>query len=177
MIKTFRFLWREFKRALPPTLFFMVVFHVAALLHGLDEESFGITPSRSAKATIAALVLGKLFLLLDERRFANLFAGRPLIYTTLWKTLIYSVLATLALWCEELAPLLLHSRGPFAAALGEHVARIVWPRFWSTHIILVSWVLIFCVLSALINALGKDRAMTLFFGVRPRRFASRTYRR
>lgn len=176
MRKTWRFLGRELSKALPPTLFFMVVFHVAALIHGLDERSFGITPSRSATATVGALILGKLFLLLDDRRVTQLFAGRPLIYTTLWKTLLYSLLATLALWCEELAPRLYRAAAPHEAWT-QIVAAIDWPRFWATHINLVSWVLIFCILSALIEALGKDRAMTLFFGVRPRRDASRPDRR
>ena len=88
MPKSIRFLFHEFLKALPTTLFFMVVFHLALLIIHLDEESFGITPSRSATATIGALILGKLNLLLNETRLANLFAGRPLIAATLWKTLL-----------------------------------------------------------------------------------------
>lgn len=176
MTKAFRFLAGEFKKALPPTLFFMIVFHIAALIHGLDEESLGITPSRSATATVSALVLGKLFLILDDRRLTQRFAGRPLIYNTLWKTLLYSLLATLALWCEELIPRLYQAASPREAWV-QFAARIDWPRFWATHINLVSWVLVFCILSGLIEALGKDRALTLFFGVRPRRGGSHPGRR
>src|SRR5690606_16929568 len=54
---------REFGRALPPTLFFLISFHIGVLIRHLDEEGYGITPGRSMMATISALVLGKLYLL------------------------------------------------------------------------------------------------------------------
>jgi hypothetical protein len=75
MEKLFRIIATEARKALPPTLFFMAVFHIAMLIRHLDEVSYGITTERSASATIAALVFGKMYLLLGERRFMNLFAG------------------------------------------------------------------------------------------------------
>ncbi len=167
MPKSIRFLLHELLKALPTTLFFMVVFHLALLIIHLDEESFGITPSRSATATIGALILGKLNLLLNATRLANLFAGRPLVVATLWKTLLYTILATLALFCEEVAPLILH-HGSLEPAWLQYRSEIVWPRFWANHILLLMWVLIYSAATELVTAIGKDRIMTLFFGWSPK---------
>ena len=166
MPKTVRFLVHEFLKALPATLFFIVVFHLALLVIHLDEESFGITPGRSATATIGALILGKLNLLLNESRLANLFSGHPLAIATLWKTLLYTILATLALFCEEMAPIVLHQQG-LEPAWHQYRAEIVWPRFWANHILLVMWVLVYSAASELITAIGKDRILLLFFGWSP----------
>lgn len=128
MTKSTPFLLRELLKALPSTLFYLVVFHMALLILHLDEESFGITPSRSATVTIAAMILGKLNLLLNETRLANLFAGHPLTIAVLWKTLLYSILASLALIGEEMAPLMLAHGNP-APAWRQYQSEIAWPRF------------------------------------------------
>ena len=160
---TLSFLIREFKRALPPTLFFLVVFHIAMFIRHLDETSYGITSSQSVSATISALILGKLYLLLDERRFTNVFADKPLIYTTLWKTLIYGVLATLATIGEELIPMI-HHDGGLTSAWHHYLGETVWARFAANHLILISWILIFTASSELIQRVGTDTVIGLFFG-------------
>ena len=164
MEKLFRIIATEARKALPPTLFFMAVFHIAMLIRHLDEVSYGITPERSASATIAALVFGKMYLLLCERRFMNLFAGRPLIFGTLWKTGLYSLLGSGLLLCEEIVPLI-HQHAALAPAWQQYLSETVWPQFWANHLFILLSVLAYTAASELIGAVGKDRVRTLFFGI------------
>jgi hypothetical protein len=63
-----KFLAGEFKKALPPTLFFMVVFHAAALIRGLDEESFRLTPTINSSLRLCQLILADCSLLTLPRQ-------------------------------------------------------------------------------------------------------------
>ena len=167
MGKLLRLIATEARKALPPTLFFLAVFHIAMLIRHLDEESYGVTTGRSASATIAALVFGKVYLLLGERRFMNMFAGRPLIFSTLWKTGLYSLLGSFLLLCEEMIPLI-HQHAALAPAWQQYLAEIVWPRFWANHLFMLVSVLTYTAASELIEAIGKARVRSLFFGIGPR---------
>ena len=51
---------------------------------------------------LAALVLAKAVLLADLWPAINRYPDRPLVYNVLWKTLIYSVVATLLHYLENL---------------------------------------------------------------------------
>jgi hypothetical protein len=166
MGKGLRFIATEVRKALPPTLFFMVVFQIATLIRHLDEESYGVTPGRSASATLAALVFGKVYLLLGERRFMNVFAGRPLIFSTLWKTGLYSLVGSFLMVCEEIIPLI-HQHAALAPAWQQYLSETVWPRFWANHLFMLLSVLTYTAASELIGAVGKARVRSLFFGNSP----------
>lgn len=163
MGKTLGFLGKELKKALPPTLFFMVVFHAAAVIRGMDEESFGITPGSSATATIAALILGKLIMVLDENRYINHWAGRPLIYSVVWKSLIFWLLASLLMFLEEMVPELREWKS-LSLALQHKLSTVNWLRLWANHVMLMVWLLIYCATAELDRTLGKGRLQHLFFG-------------
>jgi hypothetical protein len=164
MGKGLQFIATEVRKALPPTLFFMVVFQIATLIRHLDEESYGVTPGRSASATIAALVFGKVYLLLGERCFMNVFAGRPLIFSTLWKTGLYSLVGSFLMVCEEIIPLI-HQHAALAPAWQQYLSETVWPRFWANHLFMLLSVLTYTAASELIGAVGKTRVRTLFLGI------------
>ena len=157
------FLLHEAKKAVPPTLFFLIVFHLGAIIRHLDESGLGITAARSGSATVAALILGKIYLLMDERPFANRFKNRPLILGTLWKTVIYWSLATVATALEELLPTWFHL-GNFQAALAEITQDLKVPTFIANHLVLLVSIFIFSALSELTRAIGARKVWELFFG-------------
>lgn len=163
MIRLFQFIGHEARKALPPTLFFLVVFHIATLIRHLNVESYGINPSRSASATIAALIFGKAYLLLGDRRMMKVFSGRPLIFSTLWKTALYSLFGSFLLLCEEIVPLI-HQHRALAPAWQQYLSEILWPRFWANHLFMFFSVLTYTAASELITAVGKEKVRTLFFG-------------
>lgn len=159
------FLLHEAKKAIPPTLFFLIVFHLTAIIRHLDESGLGITAARSGSATVAALILGKIYLLMDERDFANRFKNRPLILGTFWKTMIYWFIATVATALEELLPAWFHLRG-FHPALAHVTENLTLPIFLANHLILLASIFIFSALSELTRAIGARKVWELFFGKR-----------
>jgi hypothetical protein len=172
MRRVFRAIAKEIKEAIPPTLFFLIAFHVAAFVRVLFEESEGLTPEDSTLATIGALIVGKTSLVVDHLRVTNLFSRGPLILSIFWKTLIFSLLATLFQGIEELVPLV-SKYGSVRAATGHLFAEIVWPRFWAKHIVLLLFVLIYSLAVELIRVFGAEQMKRLFFGVGNRQQPSR----
>jgi hypothetical protein len=163
MIRVFRTIIKEAREAIPPTLFFLVAFHLAALIRALNEEAYGITPGASTLATIGALIVGKTSLIVDHLRITNLFSCGPLIVSIVWKALFFSLLATLFQGVEELVPLV--SKYGSVGLGAEHLfSEIVWPRFWANHILLLVFVLIYSLAVELIRVFGATEMKHLFFG-------------
>lgn len=159
------FVLREAKKAFPPTLFYLVIFHLSAMILHLDEKGLNITPTQSGRATIAALILGKVYLVIEGKSFANCFNGKPLIFNTLWKTLVYWVLATLATALEEFLPVFYHDP-KFGEALASVLKDVSVSRFMATHLILLVSIFVFSALSELTRAIGNRKVWALFFGKR-----------
>ena len=164
MKKIFAFLRKEFKEALPPTLFFLAMFHLVAFLRSLTEESYGITPTSTAMATVGALIVGKTILIVNKLRFTNWFSQSPLAVSIVWKALIFSVFTTLFQIVEEMVPLLM-KYGSLAGAVDHLLVETVWPRFWANHILGLILLLIYCSAVELIRVFGAERLKYLFFGI------------
>lgn len=157
--------FKEFKKALPPTLFFMAAFHISTLLRHLDEESLGVTTDRAVSATIAALVVGKVFLVLDNLGLNKFLLDRPMIYAMCLRTMVYSCFVSLA-WClEDFVPLLLHHL-TWQEAWQDYRQDFSKPMFWANHLVLMLWVMAYAFSSMLIEIIGKERVLAVFLGVK-----------
>jgi hypothetical protein len=156
----------ELLELLPPTLYFFVTLHIVAFIRALMNLDTSITLPNSASVTVAALILGKAVLLADMLPFINRFPEKPLIWNVGWKTVLYSLVATLLHYLERLfdqwrdAPNL-------AAANRELLERIVWPHFLAIEILLVVLVVVYCTVAELARLLGSDRLKSIFFGPLP----------
>jgi hypothetical protein len=95
MSKTSAKIREELDALIPPTIYFFVALNIIALIHALLLKGTGIEPSTPLEIAVAALILGKAVLLADLLPAINRYPEKPLIYNVLWKTLIYSVVATL----------------------------------------------------------------------------------
>ena len=162
MHKKLQFVIHEFKKALPPTLFFLVVFHVAALIRGLSEKSLGITPTSSMIATISALVMGKVILLLGDRGFTRRYDDKPLMYPALWKTLIFTLAGSLVMFGEEFLPHVYHEHS-LSLAWENLLANTSWDRFWANRSLLVVWLFIYAIVAEFVRVLGRETVRKLFF--------------
>lgn len=160
----------EIEEVIPPTIFFFVTFHVIAVTRALMLEDYGITVPSFAAATIGALIVAKVILVVDLLPFVNRFQDRPLIYNTVWKTLIYMIGALLVRYCEHLISFARKHENVLEAS--RHLlAEVDWPDFWATQIWLVVLLFVYCALAELIRLLGAERVRQMFFGI-PRRKAS-----
>src|SRR5262245_45417777 len=153
----------EFHEVLPPTIFFLITFHIVLLSRALMLREYGLRLSSVAAASVMALLVAKVVLIADMLPLINRFPEKPLIYNVMWKSIIYVAAALLLHYLEHLAPLWWHS-GQFLEANGELWRDIVWPHFWAIQLWLIVLIFIYCASRELIRIIGRDYIMRIFFG-------------
>ncbi|MFG0319245.1 MAG: hypothetical protein ACF8XB_18385 [Planctomycetota bacterium JB042] len=156
----------EFLAVLPPTLFFFVSFQVIAFTKALMLEQYGVRVTTFVTATIAALVVGKVVLLVDLIPFVNRFPHKPLAWNVVWKTALYMLAALLVRYVEHLIDFLRDGEG-LAAANRRLIDEVVWPHFWAVQIWLLVLFLVYCAVREVGRALGRERVTAMFFGAPP----------
>ncbi len=165
MSKALAFVKKEFLELIPPTLFFLVVFHVVVFARSLlgADASPGISMTSSAAATVGALIVGKAILIADALPVFRWFAGERLILNVAWRLFLYMTIVLAFQVLEELIPLIV-KHGELGAAVASFFDEIHAPSFWGSHIILLVFLAFYCVVTALIAVVGMDRFLKAFFG-------------
>jgi hypothetical protein len=57
--------------------------------------------------------------------------------------------------------------GGFIAGNQKLFAEIIWPHFWAIQIILFVLIAMYCTVHELVRAIGKEKALRIFFGPMP----------
>jgi hypothetical protein len=153
----------EFLAVIPPTIFFFTAFQLIAFTRALMLEQYGIEVTTFVAATIGALVVAKVVLVVDLLPFVNRFPEKPLIYNVVWKTTIYLVAALLVRYIEHLFPFV-RETGDLAAANRRLFDEVVWSHFWAVQLWLLALFFVYCALRELTRVLGQDRVRAMFFG-------------
>jgi hypothetical protein len=161
--KVWSTLKHEFFEVLPPTIFFLISFHIVILDRSLMLREYGLPISSVAGATVAALLVAKVVLIADKFPFVNRFPHKPLMYNVVWKTAIYVSASLLIHYLEHLVPLW-WSLGDFGAANRRLWEEIVWPHFWAIQIWLIVLIFVYCALRELVRVIGRERVVQIFFG-------------
>lgn len=156
----------EFKKVLPPTIFFFVILHIVALIRSLMVRETGISLPTSASVLLASLILGKSVLLADMLPFINRFPDKPLVWNVAWKTLMYTLVALVIHYLERLYDYWKEAH-TLVAANHTLLTQISWPRFLAVQILLLTLIFNYCVIAELARALGKGRLKAMFFGPLP----------
>ena len=157
----------EIAALLPPAMFFFVALHIVALIRTLMLKGTGIVLGTSVSVTLMALILGKAVLLADLLPFINRYPTKPLIYNVVWKTAIYTLVALLVHYVEQLVDFW-RQAGSLVAGNRKLLAEIVWPHFFAIQILLIVIVFSYCMMRELARVLGKDKLIEMFFGIRVR---------
>jgi hypothetical protein len=163
MSTIFSWLKHEIVEAIPPAVFFFISFQLIAFTTALMLEEYGIRMSTFLAATIAALIVAKVVLVVDLVPWVNRFPEKPLIYNVVWKTAIYMIAALFVRYAEHLIHFL-REYGNLALANRHLLDEVVWPRFWAVQIWLLILFFMYCSLRELIRALGRDRVRLMFLG-------------
>jgi hypothetical protein len=163
MSKLWRRLRHEFYQVLPPTIFFLISFHIVVIDRRLMLLQYGLPLSSIAGATVGALLIGKVVLITDKFPFINRFPGRPLIYNVAWKTAIYMAAAQLIQYLEDVVPVWWRT-GDLVAANRHLATEIVWPHFWAVQLWLFVLLFVYCSLREVVSAIGREKVVELFFG-------------
>ena len=166
MSGVFQRLKHEFLSVIPPTIFFFIAFQLIAFTRALMLEQYGVEISTFISATIAALVVAKVVLLVDMLPFVNRFPEKPLIYNVIWKTIIYMFAAFLVRYAEHFISFF-RQYGDVALANQHLLNEVVWPRFWAIQIWLLALFFVYCALRELIRTLGREKVRIMFFGPLP----------
>ncbi|MFI5210677.1 MAG: hypothetical protein ACHQ2E_09550, partial [Gemmatimonadales bacterium] len=156
----------EIEALIPPTLFFFIALHIVALLRSLMVKGTGISFGTTASVAIGSLILGKAVLLADMLPAVNRFPDYPLAYNIAWKTLLYTLMATLIHYCERLIDFW-QQAGGFVEGNRKMISEMDWPRFWAVQILLVVLILNYCTMREVIRVIGADKARRMFFGPMP----------
>lgn len=162
---------QEFLSVLPPTIFFFFGFNIVAITVLLARDR-GLEVGPVILATFLALVVAKVIVVANHLPFINKFPDKPLIYNILWKTFIYMVAVFVVRYLEHFIPFL-RETGSLAEAHERIIEGFRWRRFIAIQLWLFVLFLFYAVLYELIQALGKDRVVRMFFGEAASRGARR----
>ncbi len=154
---------RKILGAIPTVVFFFIVFQLLAFTRALILKGYGIQASTFLKATIAALVVGKVVLLTDLLPMINRFPNKPLIYNVVWKTFIYMVAALLVRYVEHLIPLIREYKN-LTVANSHLLDAVVWPHFWLVQLWLLICFFMFNTMREVGRILGREQVRSMFFG-------------
>jgi hypothetical protein len=147
----------------PTVLFFFVIFQLLAFTRSLILKGYGIQVSTFLKATIAALVVGKVVLLADILPMINRFPNKPLIYNIVWKTFIYMVAALLVRYVEHLIPFILEYKN-LKVGNSHLLDEVVWPHFWLVQLWLLVCFFMYNTVREVGRILGREQLRSMFFG-------------
>jgi hypothetical protein len=153
----------EVLAVIPAAVFFFIAFQLLAFTQALILQEYGIRVSTFVAATIAALVVAKVVLVVDLLPFVNRFPDKPLIYNVVWKTIIYLLAALLVRYVEHLIPFV-REYGDVTLAHRHLLDEVIWPHFWAVQIWLLVYLFMFCVLRELVRVLGRERVRSMFLG-------------
>lgn len=153
----------ELLELLPPTIFFFVAFHVIVFSRALILRQYGVQVSSLAGATVGALLVAKVVLIADMLPVVNRFPEKPLIYNVVWKTAIYVLAALVVHYLEHLIPVWWRD-GSLLTANRRMIEEVVWPHFWVIQLWLVILLFVYCSCRELVRAIGRQKAVTMFFG-------------
>ena len=167
MNKILQRLKQEFLGVIPTAVFFFVAFQLLAFTRALILQEYGIQVSVFVAATIGALIVAKVVMIVDLLPLVNRFPDKPLIYNVLWKTAIYLLAAFLVRYIEHLIHFV-RKYGDIAVANSHLLDEVVWPHFWIVQLWLLVLFLMYCALRELIRVLGRERVRSIFLGpIRP----------
>jgi len=146
----------------PVFIFFFVIFSLVdisrILLHSSTEAVYSFVV-----ITMAALVMAKVVLISNILPFIDLFKGRPLIYSTLWKSSIYVLCTIFVRVLERVLPLFFEDKG--LSLIDERVvSEVERLPFWLSQAWVFVLLLLFVAWQELVEAVGSDKVRKLFFG-------------
>lgn len=152
---------REAREILPAFVFFSVAFSIVIVTDALYVKGYPINTFHFAGAVILALIVSKAMLVANMLPFLDAFPHKPLVYNTIWKTTIYTALATLTYFTERIVRLAAERAG--LTAPDPRLHTLMWSRFWMVLIWLLVAFLIFVGYTELDRKLGGGKLRRIFF--------------
>jgi uncharacterized membrane protein YidH (DUF202 family) len=154
-------LGHEFLEMLPAVVFFAVGFTVIVLTTNLFLSSYSSSVGNFLVAITMALVVGKAVLVANATPFLRRYDTRPLVWSILYKAVVYCVFVFLARVIEVVLENWFHGR-PFSAT----IATFSWDRFFAIQIWLFVLFLIYVTFSEMTQLFGEGELRRILFNHR-----------
>jgi hypothetical protein len=156
------FVGREIREAIPATILFLFLFHMLALTKAVSLGDYSIVALRATTATVGALIVAKAILIVETLPITQVFSTRRAIQV-LWKTLLFGAVVLLFRFVEEIIPLA-SKHGGLVEATKALLREISWPLFWVLTLWVLGGLLLYCLASELVRAVGPEKVKEIFFG-------------
>jgi len=161
MVRVGRFVVKELREVIPPTVFFFVVFQTVVVARSLMGVSDTIEMHSTARAVIGGLIVGKAVLVANALPLFHWFRSR-LVVSVVWRALLYMLLIVLFQVAEAWVHTLRNGgEGPLLDRMLEGFDGKV---FAATHILLGVFVLFYAFAVTTVEVIGAARFRQLFFG-------------
>lgn len=147
---------------LPPTIFFLLVFHILTYIRRLLIGEFGISLAETSAATILALVVGKSIVIVDALPILKWIRHTRLVYVILWRIIFYLIIVTAFQFIEGLIPFI-SKYGSIPEAIEHLLKEIKWNHFVAIRIILLLFIVIYTLIAAIIEIFGRKEFIKIFF--------------
>jgi hypothetical protein len=153
---------RDLLRVFPAFLFFWIAFTLINYTEGFLLERAGIERYSWEEVLLAAALVAKILMVVDNFHIANLFPITPLYKNIIWKTLLYWMINAIIRLTIRFSPYVWNT-DPFLQDVKIFSANFDWAIFLSIQ----SWYLmlffVFVTTRELTLVLGPKRVFKLFF--------------
>ncbi|WP_342237901.1 hypothetical protein [Inquilinus sp. OTU3971] len=157
-------LMHEFRKLLPPTIFFFLGFNLILFSKRLFLADYLIQFSGFFLATTAALVVGKVLLIADTMPFLRRFDKAPLAQPILFKTVVYSLLVSAARLLEVFIHYLIQGGSIGGGGfLDEILGSFSWDHFIVTQMWVFVLFLIYVTASEINELIGDGELFKIMF--------------
>jgi hypothetical protein len=158
-------LLHEFRQVLPPTIFFFIGFNIVLFTKRLILQDYLIQFTGFFIATMSALIIGKVVLVVDKLPFLRRYDHAPLAQPILFKTVIYTLFVAVARLLEALIHYLIE--GGEAVGHGGFIAHQLGSFSWDRFVAIQLWVfvlfLVYVTASEINSLLGDGELFKIFF--------------
>jgi hypothetical protein len=168
-LRAFRWWLAQVRHMLPAVIFFFVGFNLILFTRWMTLQEHGIPFTNFFAATLAALLVGKVVLVVDNLPFMRRFDGAPLIRPIMFKTAIYWIVVFVFRIVEGFVHFVAEGGAP-ADFFAHLLAQFSWPRFLAIQLWLMVLFLIYVTIHELNLLFGDGELARVFF----RWHASRT---
>lgn len=166
--KLVSFMLHELREVIPPTLFFFIAFNLILLTKRLILEDYRIEYTGFMIATVSALIVGKVVLVVDPMPFLRRFDHLPLAYPILFKAAVYTLFFFVVRLIEPFVHYLINGgaigHGGF---IEEMLGTFSWARFISVQMWVFVLFLVFIAANELNRLFGDGELYRMFFIFRP----------
>lgn len=151
-----RVIKHELAAMLPPFVFFLIGFNLIALTLHLVLQPYGVSFEGVTKATVGALIIAKVVLIVDHLPFASAFSGRPLVRPVLFRSVVYTLFTMLLHVLEEVIRAWVKTGG-LAAGFDAWTTALVWQHLLFVLIWVFALFLAFVTFDEIRKAFGLPR--------------------